>query len=114
MGKKIKHMKMSLTEEEHKRWHREHQEITPEQHKTLMEKMGISKEEDKKWHKSHEIPNSSKEQKSKPINPYAVGGGFLAYCVKQEWLIQKGKGRTTKYYATKKGINELKKFGISI
>ena len=88
--------------------------MTPEQHKALMEKIGISKEEDEKWHKSHEVPKSIKRPKIKPINPYAVGGGFLAYCVKQGWLIQEGKGRTTKYYVTEEGIDKFKKFGIKI
>jgi len=35
-------------------------------------------------------------------------------CVKQGWLIQEGKGRNAKYYVTKQGEEELKKFGIEI
>lgn len=46
---------MTVTEEEHEKWHKEHSEITPEQHEALMKKMGISKEEDEEWHKRHGI-----------------------------------------------------------
>ncbi len=33
MERKIRHMGMDITEKEHKKWHREHPEITQEQHK---------------------------------------------------------------------------------
>ncbi len=50
----------------------------------------------------------------KPVNCFAIGGGFLSYCVRQGWLIQESKGRKAKYYVTKDGREELKKFGISV
>jgi hypothetical protein len=113
VGKRIRHMGMSLTEDEHEKWHRENHEVTPEQHEVLMKRMGISKEEDEKWHKTHEI--STKEAckaERKPVNPFAVGGGFLADCVGQGWLVQEGKGRNAKYYVTNEGKKELRKFDI--
>jgi hypothetical protein len=52
----------------------------------------------------------------KSINPYWVGGKFLEFCVKKEWLIQEGKGgRGTKWYPTEKGRKALKaEFGIEV
>lgn len=47
----------------------------------------------------------------KSINPFAVGGGFLAWCVKQGWLIQQDK----QYFATKEGARELReRFDIKL
>ncbi len=114
--KLVLHRGMAMTEEEHERWHSAPQEMTPKQHEALMRKMGISKEEDEKWHKIHGMPQEliSSEQKKKPVNPFAIGGGFLEYCVKQGWIVQEGKGRAAKHYITEKGIKELKEFGIKI
>lgn len=145
--KTIRHRGMTMTDEEHEQWHREHKELTPEEHEQLMKHMGISPEEDKKWHEEHgamtmedhaelsellEKKGISKEEQRKwhqqrknaaeqrgesdtrPLNPFMIGGGFLAYCVKQGWLIQEGKGNKTKYFATNKGRQELAKFDIHI
>jgi hypothetical protein len=77
--------------------------------------MDVGKEEDKKWHEEHDMPQSNQEKaEAKSVNPFAVGGGFLDYCVKQNWLIQEGKSRHAKYFATQEGVEELKKFGINI
>jgi hypothetical protein len=87
--------------------------MTPEQHETMMSKMDISDEEDKKWHESQRTPKVA-ETRQRPINPFVGGGGFLSYCVRQGWLIQEGKGRTARYYATEVGTEELRKYGIEI
>jgi hypothetical protein len=50
----------------------------------------------------------------KPVNCFAIGGGFLSYCVSKGWLIQEGKGRNAKYFVTDVGKEELKKFGIKL
>jgi hypothetical protein len=50
----------------------------------------------------------------KPVNPFAVGGGFLAYCVKQGWLIQEGESRAARYYVTPEGEEALGRFGIKV
>jgi len=42
------------------------------------------------------------------LNPFAIGAGFLTYCVRQGWLIQEGKGRRVRYYATEAGREALK------
>ncbi len=54
------------------------------------------------------------ENGNKPVNPFAIGGGFLDYCIGQEWLIREGKGREARYFVTETGKEELKKFGIRI
>jgi ABC-type xylose transport system substrate-binding protein len=114
VDKKVKHMGMTMTEEEHEKWHKEQHEMTPQQHEALMKKMSISKEEDKEWHKKHSVTKALRKQVQKLINPFAVGGGFLNYCVKQGWLVQRGKGRSAKYYVTEEGEAELRKFGIEV
>lgn len=112
-NKLVFHMGMTMTEEEHQKWHEEHHEMTPEQHRALMKKMGISEEEDKEWHEIHGPPPKHADMTEKtPVNPFAIGGDFLNYCVKQGWLIQEGKGRQAKYYVTKEGGAKMKEFGI--
>ena len=116
--KTIRHMGMTMTEKEHEQWHRdhkEHKELTPEEHKLLMKHMGISPEEDKKWHRERKgVGVQPDDSDVRPLNPFMIGGGFLTYCVKQGWLIQEGKGNKTKYFATEKGRHELAKFDIHV
>ncbi|UCD51908.1 MAG: hypothetical protein JSW27_04580 [Phycisphaerales bacterium] len=117
--KPIRHMGMTMTEEEHRKWHAEHEgkELTEAEHRQLMEHMGISEEEDRQW---HEAQQSSREDRADdsappgdPVNPFAIGGAFLQYCVRQGWLIQQGRGRAMKYYVTKAGRAALAEYGIT-
>jgi hypothetical protein len=113
--KTIRHWGMTLTEKEHEQWHREHMELTPEEHDQFIKHMGISPEEDEKWHKEHKnVKASSLDPNANPLNPFMIGGGFLAYCVKQGWLIQVGKGHKAKYFATEKGRRELTQMDIHV
>lgn len=48
------------------------------------------------------------------MKTFAIGGGFIDYCVNKGWLIKQGSGRQTRYYAIKEGAEELLKFGIEI
>lgn len=115
MDKKFKHLGMEMTEAEHEKWHNDHPDMTKKEHKNLMKKMGTSKEEDRKWHEQHDKPKGSQKKISgKTVNPFAIGGGFLNYCVKEGWLIQEGKSKGVRYYLTKQGEEELKKFGIKV
>jgi len=115
MAKKIKHFDMEMTDQEHKKWHDGHREMTAAEHKAFMKKMGISEEEDKKWHEIHDKPNKTKNNlELKSVNPFAIGGGFLDYCIKQGWLIREKKGRHAKYFVTKEGEKKLGKFGIKV
>jgi hypothetical protein len=109
MSTRIRHMGMTLTKEEHERWHKVHGELTPEQHDALMKKLGVTKEQDEEWHRSHQTPHQQETKGMKAINPFAIGGGFLAWCVKQGWLVHQGR----QYLATKEGARELRsRFGI--
>jgi len=119
MGKKklIRHMGMTLSEEEHRRWHEQHQgkSLTPQEHEKLMKHLGISAEEDRRWHETQQpAPAGAGEAPpdGDPVNPFAIGGGFLEYCVQQGWLIKRGRGRAIKYYVTDAGRAALAKYGI--
>lgn len=111
-----KYLGIDLTEKEHEKWHKENYEMRVEQDIALMKRMGVSEEEDKEWHKNKKITENPSIMLSerKYINPFAVGGRFLEYCVKQGWLMKEGKGRSAKYFVTEVGKKENKKFGIYI
>lgn len=110
---KISHMGMVMTEEEHERWHTENREILPEEHEKLMRKMGVSKEQDAVWHTQHEelVVN---EDSLLSVNPFMIGGGFIDYCIGKGWMTREGKGKATRYYLTKIGKEEIKKYGIKM
>lgn len=111
----IRHMGMTMTEEEHKQWHRKHKKMRPEEHEQLMEKMGVSPQEDIRWHQQQKRCKTREvDSGNMPLNQFVIGGGFLNYCVKQGWLIREGKGVKAKYFATEKGRRELIKFDIDI
>jgi hypothetical protein len=121
MGKKkpIRHMGMTMTEQEHRRWHQEHEgkHLTAEEHRQLMEHLGVSPEQDRQWHKAQEAGESKSgaepAPEGDPVNCFAIGGGFLEYCVQQGWLTRQRRGRTTKYYVTKAGREALAQYGIT-
>jgi hypothetical protein len=111
MAKRIRHLGMTLTQEEHDRWHKTSGELTPAQHDKLMKKLGITPEQDAAWHRTHKTPHEQRMEGRKNINPFAVGGAFLNWCVEQGWLAMEGK----QYYATAAGARELRqRFGIKI
>ena len=114
MKKRIHHMGMTLTKEEHDRFHREGRELTPEQHDVFMKKLGITKEQDGEWHRTHLTLDEQKAGvmgRLTGINPFAVVGGFLSWCVKQGWVVKKGR----QYFATEEGVRELRKrFDIKV
>ena len=122
MGKKkklIRHMGMTMTEEAHRKWHAEHEgkELTEAEHRQLMEHLGISAEEDRKWHaaqpSSPEDAAGDSAPPEDPVNPFAIGGAFLQYCVERGWLIQQGGGRAMKYYVTEAGRAALAEYRIT-
>lgn len=117
--KPIRHMGMTMTEEEHRKWHAEHdgKELTEAEHRLLMEHLRISEEENRKWHQAQQSPaeetTGDLPPGGDPINPFAIGGAFLQYCVRQGWLIQQGGGRKTKYFVTAVGREALAEYGIT-
>lgn len=54
------------------------------------------------------------DQGQDQVNPFAIGGGFLRYCVDKGWIIQKGTGQDAKYFITSVGKARLKEFGIEV
>jgi hypothetical protein len=116
--KVIQHMGMTMTEQEHRKWHREHEgkDLTPQEHCKLMEHLGISEKQDRQWHKAHSgSPDMPVEPApdEKTVNCFAIGGGFIDYCVRQGWLIRQGRGRATKHYVTEAGRAALAEYGIT-
>ena len=119
MGKKkvIRHLGMTMTDQEHRKWHRERadRELTPQEHHQLMERLDIRKKEDEKWHQGHDQPCGPEDThvpQTDPVNPFAIGGRFLTYCVGKGWLIQQGRRRKTKHYIIEAGHEALAEFGI--
>ena len=104
MARKIHHMGMTMTKEEHDRWHDQAQELSPAKHAALMKKLGVSPEEDAEWHRTHQTLHEQRAKGKKGVDPFAVGGAFLAWCVKQGWLAQEGK----QYFATREGVREMR------
>jgi hypothetical protein len=121
MGKKkvIRHMGMTMTEEEHRRWHQEHEgkRLTAAEHQKLMEHLGVSPEQDRRWHKAQAAGSGKSATEpapeGSPVNPFAIGGGFLDYCVREGWLTRQKSGRAVKYYATEAGRAALAQYGIT-
>ena len=120
MAKKrsIRHMGMTLSEEEHRRWHAQHKakRLTPEEHTRLLEHLGVSEEEDRKWHEANgmaPVETAATVPDGDPINCFAIGGGFLDYCVRQGWLIRQRQGKATRYYVTEIGREALAGYGIT-
>jgi hypothetical protein len=114
MSKKIHHMGMTLTKEEHDRFHKDPPALTPERHDALLKKLGVTKEQDAEWHRTHLTlaeQRAAATKGMKLINRLAVGGDFLAWCEKQGWLVQRGR----QYFATGQGARELReRFAIQV
>ncbi len=110
MAKRIHHMGMIVTKEDHGQFHKTAAALTPGQHDAMMKKMGITKEQDEEWHRTHLTLAQQRAKGLKHVEPSALGAGFLAWCVKQGWLVQQDK----KYFASKNGVRELRdRFDIS-
>ncbi len=72
-----------------------------------------SREKETKEYKQNDASRDTpKKIDKKTVNPFAIGGGFLDYCVQQGWIIKQGKSRLAKYFVTDKGNKELGKYGI--
>jgi hypothetical protein len=104
---------MLMSEREHREWHASKREVTPEGHKAMMERMDVTEGQDRKWHAPHGgRPSKPVAPDRRQVNPYAIGGGFLAHCVSRGWLVKEGKGRSTRYFVTEAGRRALKRYGI--
>jgi hypothetical protein len=81
--------------------------MTPAEHEKLMKRFGVNPEQERQWHKAQKTGEGESPAEpvpeGDPVNPFAIGGGFLEYCVRQGWLIRHRRGRATKYYVTEAG-----------
>ncbi len=79
-----------------------------------MKKLGITREQDEEWHRTHLTLAEERARATagvKKVNPFALGGGFLAWCVRQGWVVQRGK----QHFAREEGLRELReRFGIEV
>lgn len=111
MAKRIHHMGMIVERQEHEDFHKRAPELTPRQHDALMKRMGITPEEDVEWHKTHLTLRELHAAGLKHVDLYAIGMAFSEFCVRQGWMMRKGKD----YLANKEGILELRgRFDIGL
>jgi len=114
MSKRIHHMGMTLDKARHDRFHLDAPALAPEKHDALMKKLGVTREEDEEWHRTHLTlaqQRALEARSLKPLDPLAAGAGFLAWCVKQGWVVQRRK----QYFAGEEGVRELRaRFGIEV
>jgi hypothetical protein len=69
------------------------------------------REQNEESHGTHLTLAEQRAQGLKPVDPFALGGGFLAWCVQHGWLVHQGG----KYFASKEGLRELRnQFEISL
>jgi hypothetical protein len=111
MAKRIHHMGMTISKKEHDAFHAKPPVLTKRQHDAMMKRMGITKEQDEEWHRTRTTLAEQHVRGLKRVNPFAVGAGFLAFCVKQGWLVQQQR----EYFVKKDAVRELREqFGIEL
>jgi len=111
MAKRIRHMGMTITKSAHDEFHKHAPVLTPKQHAAMMKRMGVAMAQDEEWHRTHATLAEQRFRGLKRINPFAVGAAFLAWCVRQGWLVQQQR----EYFALKDGARELRnRFGIEL
>ena len=103
MARRIHHMGMILDQEAHEAFHQSAPELSPKQHAALMKRMGVTKERDEEWHRTHLTLGEQRARGLTHVEAAAIGAGFVAWCVKQGWLLRRG----AEYFASKEGIREL-------
>ena len=111
MAKRIHRMGMILTQEERDQFHANVLALTPRQRDALMKRLGITKEQDEEWHRTHLTLAQQRARGLKHVEPSTLGTEFVAWCVKQGWLVQQDK----EYFISKDGVRELRdRFDISM
>jgi hypothetical protein len=103
MAKRIHHMGMIIGKADHDEFHGSAPDLEPKQHEALMKRMGITKEQDEAWHRTHLTLGEQRARGLTHIDPPAIGAGFIEWCVKQGWLVRRGK----ECFASKDGVREL-------
>jgi hypothetical protein len=103
MAKRIHHMGMIVSKDKHDEFHKNALDLSPNQHDALLKRIGITKEQDEEWHRTHLTLGEQRARGLTHVDPLVIGAGFVEWCVRQGWLIQRG----TEYFASKEGIREL-------
>ncbi len=103
MAKRIRHMGMIMGKDEHEDFHKNSPDLNSKQHEALLKRLGVTKEQDATWHRTHLTLGEQRARGLTHVEPAAVGAGFVSWCVKQGWLVQRGK----ETFASKEGIREL-------
>ncbi len=111
MAKRIHHMGTIMSKAEHDQFHKNAPDLNPKQHEALMKRLGVTKEEDEEWHRTHLTLGEQRARDLLRVEPSAIGAGFLQWCVKQGWLVQRGD----EYFASREGVRELgERFEIAV
>jgi hypothetical protein len=109
--RRIHHMGMEMSKEEHDAFHRKPGELSTRQHDSLLKRLGVTAEQDAEWHRTHRTLAEQRNKGMKPVDPTALGAAFVTWCVKRGWLIQ----RRQEYFARPEGANEIReRFDIKI
>ena len=111
MARRIHHMGMIVGKNEHGEFHKRAPDLEPKRHDALMKRLGFNKEQDEEWHRTHLTLGEQRARGLTHVEPSAIGAGFVERCVKQGWLVQRGKA----YFASQEGIREFgARFGIVV
>jgi hypothetical protein len=111
MARRIHHMGMTMGKDEHDAFHKKNAELSPRQHDALMKRLGVTKEEDEEWHRTHPTLAEQRNKGMKPVDPFALGAAFVAWCVRRGWLVQRGQD----YFAGPEGSTEIReRFDIKL
>jgi hypothetical protein len=106
-------MGLTMTKDAHEKFHEKSSDLSTKQHYALLRRLGVTREEDAEWHRTHLTLAEQRAQRAmaKALDTIALGEGFLAWCIQQKWLIQRGGA----YFATVAGARELsERFGIQV
>jgi len=111
MARRIHHMGKVMSQGEHDKFHKATADLTSKQHDALMKRLGVTKDEDREWHRTHLTLGEQRVHGLTHVEPSAIGGAFVEWCVKQGWLVRRGK----EHFASREGIRELSaRFGMVI
>jgi len=104
-------MGMTISKQEHEKFHKGAPALSPKQHTALMKRLGVTPEQDEEWHRTHLTLAEQHAQGLRQISPSAVGSAFLEWCLKEGWLVRQNK----QLYATPEGVRGLgERFEIKV
>ena len=104
MTKRIHHMGMVVSQENHKKFHERAPDLSPKQHAALIKRLGVTKEQDEQWHRTHLTLGEQRAAGLRHVDPAAIGVSFIAWCVRQGWIVQRGN----ESYASNEGARAIR------